>query len=242
MKPLLGIIGGLVASLAMFAMGLAVATIVLTPEPERQPGPSVDVADLWTVEPRRVDKAAVRKLERLPALPPPDDPKLTAAAPAQATDTNETAAPLDLVNTGSVQAAAGEEAGEGPASRSDQLSLAHLEWCANRYRSYRQEDDSYTSYAGEQLPCVSPYSKHLAASAEATPAFLEDDSYIVEGDPPIVEGDPSSVPWLEASGDVGAGAYAEPDHVSYCFNRYRSYRPEDNSYQPYGGGPRRQCR
>ncbi|MER9071791.1 BA14K family protein [Mesorhizobium sp. M0904] len=22
---------------------------------------------------------------------------------------------------------------------------------------------------------------------------------------------------------------------------YRSYRPEDNSYQPYSGGPRRQC-
>ncbi len=36
-------------------------------------------------------------------------------------------------------------------------------------------------------------------------------------------------------------AYAGSDHASYCFGRYRSYRPEDNSYQPFGGGPRRQC-
>ncbi|CAH2409678.1 Lectin-like protein BA14k [Mesorhizobium escarrei] len=29
--------------------------------------------------------------------------------------------------------------------------------------------------------------------------------------------------------------------MQYCFNRHRSYRPEDSSYQPYSGGPRRQC-
>jgi hypothetical protein len=29
-------------------------------------------------------------------------------------------------------------------------------------------------------------------------------------------------------------------HVDWCYNRYRSYRASDNSYQPYNG-PRRQC-
>lgn len=29
-------------------------------------------------------------------------------------------------------------------------------------------------------------------------------------------------------------------HTSWCYNRYRSYRAYDNTYQPYGG-PRRQC-
>ena len=29
-------------------------------------------------------------------------------------------------------------------------------------------------------------------------------------------------------------------HVNWCYNRYRSYRAYDNSYQPYGG-PRRIC-
>lgn len=29
-------------------------------------------------------------------------------------------------------------------------------------------------------------------------------------------------------------------HVNWCYNRYRSYRASDNTYQPYNG-PRRQC-
>lgn len=30
-------------------------------------------------------------------------------------------------------------------------------------------------------------------------------------------------------------------HVRWCYNRYRSYRASDNTFQPYNG-PRRQCR
>lgn len=30
-------------------------------------------------------------------------------------------------------------------------------------------------------------------------------------------------------------------HIQYCYNRFRSYRAYDNSFQPYHG-PRRQCR
>ncbi len=52
-----------------------------------------------------------------------------------------------------------------------------------------------------------------------------------------------------ATGAVIAGAiandnppaYASGDaHVRWCYNRYRSYRASDNTYQPYNG-PRRQC-
>ena len=39
-------------------------------------------------------------------------------------------------------------------------------------------------------------------------------------------------------------SYARPglpsSHVNWCYDRYRSYRAWDNSYQPYGG-PRQQC-
>lgn len=35
--------------------------------------------------------------------------------------------------------------------------------------------------------------------------------------------------------------YTHPQHVRYCYNRYRSYRQYDNTFQPYHG-PRRQCR
>ncbi|MBW3097110.1 BA14K family protein [Pseudohoeflea coraliihabitans] len=42
------------------------------------------------------------------------------------------------------------------------------------------------------------------------------------------------------SGGVRPG-YRNPSHVSWCYDRYRSYRRSDNTFQPYHG-PRRQCR
>ncbi len=35
-------------------------------------------------------------------------------------------------------------------------------------------------------------------------------------------------------------AYSGNAHVRYCYNRYKSYRASDNTFQPYNG-PRRQC-
>ncbi|MBP1850138.1 BA14K family protein [Rhizobium halophytocola] len=35
---------------------------------------------------------------------------------------------------------------------------AHLDWCGNRYRSYRASDNSYQPYDGSRTQCVSPYS------------------------------------------------------------------------------------
>lgn len=37
-----------------------------------------------------------------------------------------------------------------------------------------------------------------------------------------------------------SGARYGDSHVDYCYNRYRSYRASDNTYQP-NSGPRRQC-
>lgn len=34
--------------------------------------------------------------------------------------------------------------------------------------------------------------------------------------------------------------YGGNSHTSWCYNRYRSYRASDNTFQPYGG-PRQQC-
>jgi hypothetical protein len=237
-KPLFEIMIGFVVSLGMFVIGLAAATVLLTAEPERQPGPSVDVADLWTAEPRKVDSSA-QDFERLPVIQIPSDPNLTAGTQTAAAGGVETTdvgpEPLDRITTASVQAA--DEA-QGQKTPSNELSAVHAEWCAGRYRSYRPEDNSYTRYDGEQWPCVSPYSRDLAATARGlSPTPSHDGSY----DEEIVD-EPSSLPWLEASGDADGAAYINSDHVSYCFSRYRSYRPEDNTYQPYNGGPRRQCR
>jgi len=50
-----------------------------------------------------------------------------------------------------------------------------------------------------------------------------------------------------AAGAIIGGAinsqrsYGGNSHVSWCQNRYRSYRASDNTFQPYNGG-RQQCR
>lgn len=35
---------------------------------------------------------------------------------------------------------------------------AHVDWCANRYRSYRASDNTFQPYNGPRQQCVSPYS------------------------------------------------------------------------------------
>ncbi|TIN28620.1 MAG: BA14K family protein, partial [Mesorhizobium sp.] len=90
------------------------------------------------------------------------------------------------------------------------LSPSHLAWCASRYRSYHPDDNSYLSYSGQLRPCISPY-------LEAANAGDGDENGAGLG--------------VYAADDSGAELSA--DHVDYCFSRYRSYRPEDNSYQPY---------
>jgi len=154
---------------------------------------------LWTKDAQPVDKAAPG-LERVAAAQPaaPD-----AAARVQSPEPTNTVAVAP--DAGAQQA---------------RLPAAHVSWCADRYRSYNPDDNSYMSYSGQQRPCVSPYLDTTAAADRAAPAEV---SY-VEGAAPLV-----------ASADLS------DDHVQSCFSRYRSYRPEDNSYQPYSGGPRRQC-
>lgn len=90
----------------------------------------------------------------------------------------------------------------------------HVAWCSRQYRSYRPETDSYRSYGGAIRPCISPYSDSLTTTADTEASII------------YISGEASAV---------------SDEHIRACMSRYRSYRAEDNSYQPYGGGPRRQC-
>lgn len=96
------------------------------------------------------------------------------------------------------------------------LSQAHIAWCEQNYRSYKRATNSFTPYGGGSKPCISPYSNERLGGA----ASVEENAQYASN---------------EAVGLSDA-------HISDCMDRYRSYRIEDNSYQPYGGGPRRQCR
>jgi hypothetical protein len=58
--------------------------------------------------------------------------------------------------------------------------------------------------------------------------------------------DPQSAPAQQAALNGGGmsptpNVAVDPAHASWCFARYRSYRVEDNTYQPFSGGERRQC-
>ncbi|MBA3446917.1 MAG: BA14K family protein, partial [Pseudaminobacter sp.] len=36
-------------------------------------------------------------------------------------------------------------------------SADHVNWCTDRYRSYRPENNTYTSYSGDMRECISPF-------------------------------------------------------------------------------------
>jgi hypothetical protein len=42
--------------------------------------------------------------------------------------------------------------------RAGRLSSAHVQWCYNRYRSYRSWDNTFQPYNGPRQQCYSPYS------------------------------------------------------------------------------------
>ena len=104
---------------------------------------------------------------------------------------------------------------ERTGSENSALSNAHVAWCEQNYRSYRRETNSFTPYGGGSKPCISPYSNERMGGSSTN----EDNAQY-------------------ASNDVVDLSDA---HIRDCMNRYRSYRVSDNTFQPYGGGPRQQC-
>ncbi len=63
---------------------------------------------------------------------------------------------MDAAGSQGTLAASGMTDGAGQQQHAI-TNLAHMEWCASRYRSYRAEDNSYRSYSGERRSCASPY-------------------------------------------------------------------------------------
>ncbi len=237
---ILTILGGFVASLGMFASGVALAAYFLAVETQHDPAPSVDVADLWTNEPRKIDPST-QDFERVPGVQ-----VVVAAAPAAASPVDESALPPDTMKTAAIGSQAQADL-EAQAER----TAAHVAWCRSRYRSYSEAEDSFLAYSGERRPCVSPFSHDdvvedpsiAAVGDEGEPV---DDGWVVEASASAGEVFPADEglgePIVRYAADTSDTGFMSEEHISECFSRYQSYRVEDNSYQPYGGGPRRQCR
>lgn len=216
MKNLLAIIAAFVVTIGLYGAGFFTAFLLLSAEPTPVWKPNRESASVWTLEP--VVVAEDQDFERLPALPVAESTVVARAEPsvqpaAEEVETvvdgfgSDTEQPVDVAATASVD----DQGAVAPP-----MNTAHVQWCADRYRSYRIEDNRYTTYQGGSRECISPY-----FDAVSLPDVGEE--YAEETTSSEVFGLPSS-------------------HVQACFDRYQSYRPEDNSYQPYGGGPRRQCR
>lgn len=256
MKVVFGIIGGFVLTLAVFGSGLAFAVWLLVSKPAHQVAPARGVAELWTRDARPID-AAAQSYERLPddpgtkatppqaVTPPVAEAPRMATADAQQPSGNTTAGLAPDPGATAALPPSAPQAQAGPPA-------AHVEWCANRYRSYRPQDNSYRAYSGEMRPCVSPYlDPGRSTSGETIGGETARGGVVPEMAPGETAPDeigPGNYPdeqAMDGPPDDGPGwgdtPVVSPDHVDYCFSRYRSYRPEDNSYQPFDGGPRRQC-
>ena len=246
MKTIAALIAGLLLSLTTFVAGLAIAlTFLNAGEPEHRLD-SQNIAALWPAEPVAVDKAS-QSFERLPARPAPKEQKVAvmrkAGTGAKAIDSKtETASAVaddqevDPVTTGAIE----PKRPETEVSPRTWKTVAHVEWCSRRYRSYSAEDNSYRPYGGGRRACQSPYSTVAAAE----PADIDETTQTVttvSEEQPAKEDEQPVVDEVALESTTGANPDSEK-HIMSCFARYRSYRPEDNTYQPLNGGPRRQCR
>ncbi|MBB6468756.1 BA14K family protein [Aminobacter carboxidus] len=206
MKLLLNALSSLGLALITFVGGLITATALFTAEPGHDL--ITDQSTLWTGRPVKVD-VTEQKFERLPARP--------VSQKAFASETRVASGIKGL------------EPASGQPQEEDQAVTAHLQWCTEKYRSYRPDDNSYLSYSGRLRACVSPF---MAQNVASNPMSGTGGAEVQAIQTSTISGD-------FVSAEV---VYPAAGHVDYCFARYRSYRPEDNSYQPFDGGPRRQCR
>ncbi|WP_099866417.1 BA14K family protein [Pararhizobium haloflavum] len=241
MKPFFAIVTGFVVSFAMFAGGGGLAAYYLAAEPVRDIEQRQDVAAMWSADPKRVDPSE-QDFERIEtAAAPADDTQdeevlVAMADPQSANDATATASEPTTPDQLTMAAAAGEmdetkdqqPAATKPEPQANRLPAAHVAWCEDRFRSYRRETNSYRPYSGGTKPCVSPFLEGQQAARSSAPA-------------PTEERETAAQPLAYAAQDAAPRQRVTMEHVQDCFNRYRSYRMEDNTYQPYGGGPRQQC-
>lgn len=251
MKAVMAAIGGFVGGGALLGCGAVLAVHMMTTETGGSLAPGSAMADeAPAIAPTAAaSKPRTEDFERI-APRPPTESQLSLARNAVPNGGNANGGDgVDLMQTAalpagnnSVNAAQENEGLADPAQ--EEMLAAHVDWCANRYRSYRPRDNSYTPYSGGRSVCVSPYSESLSAGLSASPNASRN---VGISAPPASSdsfGDEEAgyqQVSAQGSGVIADNAAYSPNHIAYCFGRYRSYDPADNSYQPYNGGPRQQC-
>jgi hypothetical protein len=248
MKTIAALIAGLILSIATFVGGVATSTIFFNIG--KTAHRTEDTAALWTREPVKIDKKN-QSFKRLPARPVPEESVVASVNKAgvggtpkdQAVQDTEAVADdpqmlVDPTTIGSIDPVK-PETNQRP--QTQQQTTAHVEWCSRHYRSYRVDDNSYKPYGGDRRQCESPYSNTTTADLQPDRASDRNESGKHRSLDNVIA-DESQADVQQASYANEEGDYLDSDHVQSCLRRYNSYRPEDNTYQPYDGGPRKQCR
>lgn len=212
MKSFVALLGGFFFTLIIFGGGALTAVFFVNAEPAAAPRLDGNGA-IWTTKAVRVN-AAAQDYERLPSQPANENaPREIEVQPASESPSMQPV-PVDQLKTAAVSV-----------DQAPEINAAHVEWCSQQFRSYNPASNSYNAYSGAIRECISPYS-------ETDPSYEE-----------------AQIPHVEYAAELVNSAYPNEvikeelssRHIQSCFERYQSYRPQDNSYQPYGGGPRRQC-
>jgi len=222
MRTVAAIIASLLLSIVTFSIG-AIGAVFYVLTPESASGPrATHVVDLWTTEP----KVVAQKKHQLEVAFANEIPSSHSEQRILYSEAVERTAFQDAELDGFTTSSVDEEQNQSPRI----LSREHVHWCMSRYNSYRAEDGTYQPYNGKRRPCVSPY------MADETDVYDKNGGAANE----ILQSAQRSVNDDDQNGQLMAADIT--DHTRNCSERYKSYRSEDNTYQPFNGGPRRQCR
>lgn len=147
------IAGLLLASCALpiFAGSMTIASS-LSSKPDIHRFANLDAEPLWTSDIKRID-VQEQAYERLPSLVAPDALLAEAQKPVKPNKAVPGAASEDENNKAELASAQAHELAQ--------------QWCAERYRSYSPEDNTYQPYGGgARRACVAPVQ-------EAAPSIIE---------------------------------------------------------------------
>ncbi len=229
MKSLLVVLGSLVGVVGAFLACVYVAALVIA-EPAPHQFAHLDTPDLWTSSPVRVD-GTQQAYERIPGLAvvasvPASDLTTSPTATDTAEANGETSASATMDQAGSVDLADAGQSGTA-------VDSAQADWCFARYRSYRVEDNSYQPFSGPRRTCESPVSgiQQSVSNLAVAPGHPAD---LAHGVVQSVSETADASQGMQMTGQARS-------HVEWCLGRYRSYRLDDNSYQPFDGSARRSC-
>jgi hypothetical protein len=145
MKTFASIGFGIASAVAVCVGAASVASLVLA-NPEGHSFKNMSGADLWTVQPVKVDRSA-QNYERLPAV-------LSSYATSEPK--------IRVASTPTVPGVSTEQAQSAPSSE-------HLTWCKDRYRSYDAQTNSYRAFTGEVRTCTSPFDSMVPTASVSQP-------------------------------------------------------------------------